>query len=80
MCKHITDWEVVCTKTLWLWEMPPRRERGGRVRGVLPKVRALQRQVQALQEEIYRGMNLVVKDESEEENEEGNVVQEGEEE
>lgn len=40
-----------------------------------PEVRALQRQVQALQEEIRREMNIVVGDKSEEKNEEkGNNV------
>ena len=52
---------------------------GGRARVVPPKVRALQRKVQALQEEICRGMNIAIGNESEEENEEeGNIVQEGE--
>ena len=58
--------------------MPPLRECGGRARVVTPEVRAFQRQVQTLQEEIRRGMNGVVGNESEEENEEGNIGQEGE--
>ena len=59
--------------------MPPRRERGGRAEVVPPEVRALQRQVQALQEVIYRGMNISVGNKSEEENaEEGTIVHEGE--
>ena len=55
--------------------MPPQREHDRRARFVTPEVRALQRQVQALQEEIYKGMNVVVGEKSEEENEEeGNIV------
>ena len=54
--------------------MPPRRERSGRARTVNPEeVGALQRQVQALQEELRRGTNVAVGDESEEENEEVNI-------
>ena len=47
--------------------MPPRRERGGRAGVVTPEVRELQRQVRALQEEIHRGMNLNVRDDSKDE-------------
>ena len=43
-------------------------DHGGRDGVVTPNVRALQRQVQALQEEIHRGMNVVVGEKSEEEN------------
>ena len=54
--------------------MPPRRERGGRARVVDPEeVRALQRQVQALQEELRRGTNVVAGDESEEDEEEEEI-------
>ena len=42
--------------------------------------RALQRQMQALQEKMRRGMNLTVRDESEDEREEGQVNQEEQEE
>ena len=39
-------------------KMPPRREQGGRVVGVTPKgFRALQRQMQALEEQMHRGIN-----------------------
>ena len=59
--------------------MPPRRERGGRTRAInLEEVRALQRQVQALQEELRRGMNVAAGDESEEDNEEEEIRKEGE--
>ena len=55
--------------------MPPQRKCGGSERVIPPEVRTLQRQVQALQEDIYRGMNITVGNESEEENEEeGNIV------
>ena len=51
--------------------MPPRRERGGRARAVDPEeVKALQRQVQALQEELRRGENIAADDNSEDDNEE----------
>ena len=61
--------------------MPPRRERGGRARAVDPEeVRALQRQVQALQEELYRGTNVAIGNESEEDEEEEEIGQEGEDE
>ena len=81
MCKQIADCEAVCTRTVVrvsarIAKMPPRRERGGRAGVVTPEVRALQRQVRALQEEIRRGMNLNVRDESEDETEEED--QEGE--
>ena len=82
MCKQIADCEAVCTRTVVrvsarIAKMPPRRERGGRAGVVTPEVRALQRQVRALQEEIRRGMNLNVRDESEDEVEgEGNSDQE----
>ena len=59
--------------------MPPRREQGGRARFFNPEeVRALQRQVQALQEEIHRGLNVSTGNESEEDNEEEEIRQEGE--
>ena len=59
--------------------MLPQRERGGRARFVNPEeVRALQRQVQALQEELRRGTNFAAGDESEEENEEEEIRQEEE--
>ena len=58
--------------------MPPQRECGGRAVVITPKVRALQRQVEALQEQIHRGLNVAIGNESEEENEEqANVAQEG---
>ena len=58
--------------------MPPRREHGGRAVVITPKVRALQRQVEALQEQICRGLNVATGNKSEEENEEQtNVAQEG---
>ena len=63
----------------WVKKIPPRREHGGRARFVnLEEVRALQRQVQALQEEICRGTNVDVGDESEEDEEEEEIGQEGE--
>lgn len=54
---------------------------GRRVGGVIVEgFRALQRQEQALQKEVHRKMNNVVRDESDDEfKEEGNVEQEGEE-
>ena len=59
--------------------MPPRRERGGRARAVNPEeVRALQRQVQALQEELRRGATVAAGDESEDDNEEDEMGLEGE--
>ena len=58
-------------------KMPPRRERDGRAGVVTLEVRELQRQVRALQEEIRRGMNLNVREESDDEVEE-NFDQEGE--
>ena len=59
--------------------MPPQREHGGRAVVITPKVRALQRQVAVLQEQICRGLNGAIGNESEEENEEQtNVAQEGE--
>ena len=59
--------------------MPPWRECGGRAIVINPKVRAPQRQVEALQEKICRGLNVAIDNESEEENEEQtNVAQEGE--
>ena len=42
--------------------------------------RALQRQMQALQEQMRRGMNLTVRDESKDEREEGQANQEEQEE
>ena len=57
--------------------MPPQREHGGRAGVVTPEVRELQRQVRALQEQIRRGMNLNVREESDDEAEE-NFDQEGE--
>ena len=75
MCKQITDCEAVCTRTVVRVsacivkkkKMPPRRERGGRASVVTPEVRELQRQVRALQEEIRKGMNLNVREESDDE-------------
>ncbi len=59
--------------------MPPRRERGGRARAVDPEeVRALQRQVQALQEELRRGANIAADDNSEDDNEEEVMEVDGE--
>ena len=60
--------------------MPPRRGCGGSAGVVNPEeVRALQRQVRALQEELSKGLNVAVGDESEEENEEKeNIGQEWE--
>ena len=57
--------------------MPPRR-----VIGVIAEgFHALQRQMQALQEKMHRGMNLTVRDESDDEREgEGQVDQEEQEE
>ena len=52
--------------------MPPRRAEGVTAEGF----RALQRQIEALQEQMRRGMNLTVRDESEDEREEGQVDQE----
>ena len=83
VCGQSADCEAVCTKTVWLWvwdkKMPPWRGRGGRAVVITPKVRALQRQVEALQEQIHRGLNVAIGNESEEENEEQtNVAQEGE--
>ena len=50
--------------------MPPQRERGGRVVGVTPKgFRALQRQMQALEEQMHRGINLPIRDENKDEDE-----------
>ena len=50
--------------------MPPRREHSERAVGVTPKgFRALQRQMQALEEQMHRGINLPVRDESEDEDE-----------
>ena len=46
------------------------RERGGRAVVIIPKVRALQRQVEALQEHIHRVLNVAIGSKSEEENEE----------
>ena len=58
--------------------MPPQREHGGRAIVITPKIRAIQRQVEALQEQIRRGLNVATGNESEEENEEQtNVPQEG---
>ena len=49
-------------------KMPPRREHGERAAGVTPKgFRALQRQIQALEEQMHRGTNLPIRDESEDE-------------
>jgi len=81
VCKQIADCEAVCTRTVvrvlaHITKMPPRREHGGRAGVVTPEVRELQRQVRALQEEIRRGMNLNVRNESEDEAEEGNDDQE----
>ena len=58
--------------------MPPRRKHGGRAGAVPPKVRAFQRQVQALQEEICRALNVAIGDESEEDNEDEEIGQGGE--
>ena len=59
--------------------MSPQRECRGRARSINPEeVRALQRQVQALQEELRRGTNVAAGDESEEDNEEEEIGQEGE--
>ena len=66
---------------LWIWvkKIPPWRECGGRARAINPEeVRALQGQVQVLQEEIRRGLNVAAGDESEEDNEEEEIGQEGE--
>ena len=49
--------------------MPPRRAVGVTVEGF----QALQRQMQALQEQMHRGMNLTIRDESDDEREEGKV-------
>ena len=56
--------------------MPPRRVVGVIVEGFW----ALQRQIEALQEQMRRGMNLIVRDESEDERKEGQVNQEEQEE
>ena len=56
--------------------MPPWRAVGVTAKGF----RALQRQIEALQEQMHRGMNLTVRDESEDEREEGQVNQEEQEE
>ena len=54
--------------------MPPQREYGGRARAINTKeVRAHQRQIQALQEEICRGLNVAAGNKSEEENEEEEI-------
>ena len=52
--------------------MPPRRAIGVTAEAF----RALQRQIEALQEQMRRGMNLTVRDEIEDEREEGKVNQE----
>ena len=50
--------------------MPPQKECGRRVVGVTPEgFRALQRQMQALEEKICRGINLLIRDEREDEDE-----------
>ena len=49
--------------------MPLRRAIGVTIEGF----RALQRQMQALQEQMRKGMNLVVRDESDDERQEGQV-------
>ena len=56
--------------------MPPRRAIGVTVEGF----RSLQRQIEALQEQMRRGMNLAERDESEDEREEGQENQEEQEE
>ena len=56
--------------------MPPQRAIGVTAKGF----RALQRQMQALQEQMRRGMNLAIRDESEDEREEGQANQEEQEE
>ena len=48
--------------------MPPQKECGRRVIGVKPKgFRALQRQMQELEEKMHRGINLPIRDEREDE-------------
>ena len=48
--------------------MPPQREHGGRAAGVTPGAfRGLQRKMQVLEEKMRRGMNLTIRDESEDE-------------
>ena len=50
--------------------MPPQIECDKRVVGVTPKgFTALQRQMQALEEKMHKGMNLLIRDESEDEDE-----------
>ena len=50
--------------------MPPQREHSRRAIGVVPKVfRALHRQMQELEEKMHRGINLPIRDESEDEDE-----------
>ena len=59
--------------------MPPRRECGKRAKAINPEeVRALQRQVQALQEELRRGANVAAGDNSEDDNEEEVMEVDGE--
>ena len=50
--------------------MSPQRECGGRVVGVMPKgFRALQKQMKELEKQMRRGINLPVRDKSEDEDE-----------
>ena len=55
--------------------MPPRRAIGVIVEGF----QALQRQIEALLEQMHRGMNLTIRDESDDEREEGQANQKEEE-
>lgn len=57
--------------------MPSQRECGGRVGGVTPDdFLSFQRQMQALEEQICRGINLIARNESEDEGEEKVNVEE----
>ena len=48
--------------------MPPQRERGGRERGVTPKgFQALERKMQALEEQMQREINNPIRDERKDE-------------
>ena len=65
------DCEVVYIRVLSkVKKMPPWRKHGGRAIGVTPKgFRALQRKMQALEEQMCRGINLPIRNESEDKDE-----------
>ena len=64
---QITNCEAFCTRVSTKAQKCLHDERN--VRGVTPEVRSLQRHMQALQQQMRRGMNLTIRDESEDKRE-----------